>query len=318
MNTYIANLTAFTFFSANLSKLLPGVPLSEHPDYFSETGRYHRMAHDRRYDERAMKSLGGVAPFGGTPREPGVIATFHIGAYKLLPLWLINCGVPLTLLVSADIAAKERGTYRTMASRFAAGVQPPLEILEAEDPTVIRKMIRSINRGSWVLVFLDGNVGAATKRSAGHKDLLVDFLAHRLRVKTGVAELGYLSPCPIYPMALLFDEQLNPKVMDLPPLDSSAGVRQDVVRETMETLYAWLARMIQQFPAQWEGWFYIHHDLQHRDGTDHRTLLQQFLPFAVGDHRFVLHRQTYDAYPASNRVFRKLCEFYSRHVLRNS
>lgn len=318
MNTYIANLTAFTFFSANLSKLLPSVPLSDHPAYFSETGRYHKMAHDRRNDERAVKGLRGAMPFDGTSSEPGVIATFHIGAYKLLPLWLINCGMPLTLLVSADIAAKERETYQAVASRFAAEAQPSLEILEAEDPMVIRKMIRSINRGSWVLIFLDGNEGAATKRSADQKDLLIDFLAHRLRVKTGVAELGFLSQCPIYPMALVFDEQLNPKVMDLPPLNSSAGLRQDVVRKNMETLYAWLARMIQQFPAQWEGWFYIHHDLQHREATDYRTLLQQFLPFSVGDHRFVLHRQTYDAYPASNRAFLKLCEFYSQHVLRNS
>src|SRR5690606_40452070 len=166
MNTQIAKLTAFTFFSANLSKLLPSVPLSDHPTFFSEAGRYHKMAHDRRNDERAVKSLCGAVPFDATASEPGVIATFHIGAYKLLPLWLINCGIPLTLLVSADIAARERESYRRLSLRFGAEGQPTAEILEAEDPMVIRKMIRSIGRGNWVLIFLDANEGVANKQSA--------------------------------------------------------------------------------------------------------------------------------------------------------
>src|SRR5690606_19031713 len=318
MNTHITNLTAFTFFSANLSKLLPSVPLSDHPTYFSEAGRYHKMAHDRRNDERAVKSLCGAVPFDATASEPGVIATFHIGAYKLLPLWLINCGIPLTLLVSADIAAKERETYQAVASRFAAEAQPSLEILEAEDPMVIRKMIRSNSRGNWVLISLDGNEGVAHKQSAaGRTDLLIDFLAHKLRVKTGVAELAFLAKCPIYPLTLLFDEQLNPKPMSLPPMDVPEKPRPDATRGIMETLYGWLATMINQFPAQWEGWLYVHHDLQHQDAIDHWTLLQQFLPFSVHGHRFLLHRETYGAYPASDLAFRKLCEFYSQHVLRN-
>lgn len=318
MNTHINKLTTFTFFSANLSKLLPAVSLSDHPAYFIDAGRYHKMAHDRQNDEYALKGLQGVVPLNGILREPGVIATFHIGAYKLLPLWLISCGIPLTLLVSADIAAKERETYQAVSLPFSAEEQPPLEILEAEDPMVIRKMIRSISRGNWVLIFLDGNEGTATKKSAGHTDLLIDFLAHKLCVKTGVAELAFLAGCPIYPMVLVFDGQRNPKLMSLPPMGFSQGPRRDGVRKIIVALYAWLGWMIQQFPGQWEGWFYIHHDLQHRDVTDHRTLLQQFLPFSVGNNRFVLHRETYDAYPASNRAFLKLCEFYSQHVLRNS
>src|SRR5690606_36568494 len=250
MNTQITNLTAFTFFSANLSKLLPKISLSYHPAYFSETGRYHKMAHDRRNDENVLKSLRGVKPIVSSRKEPGVIATFHIGAYKLLPLWLINCGIPLTLLVSADIAAKERETYQAVASRFADEAQPSLEILEAEDPMVIRKMIRSNSRGNWVLMFLDGNEGVAHKQSAaGRTDLLIDFLAHKLRVKTGVAELAFLAKCPIYPLALLFDEQLNPKPMSLPPMVVSERSRLDAAREIMEMLYGWLAPMINQCPA---------------------------------------------------------------------
>jgi len=318
MNTQIANLTAFTFFSANLSRLLPEVSLSDHPAYFNQAGRYHKMAHDRRNDALALKILRKAKPMDTIPKEPGVIATFHIGAYKLLPLWLISCGIPLTLLVSADIAAKERKTYQALSLRFAAEGQPPVEILEAEDPLVIRKMIRSIGRGNWVLIFLDGNEGAVAKQSATSRtDLLIDFLAHKLRVKTGVAELAFLARCPIYPLALRFDEQLNPKPMSLAPIDFPDGQRQDATREIMERLYRWLAAMIYQFPAQWEGWFYVHHNLQHRDAVDHRTLLQQFLPFSVHGHPFILHRETYGAYPASEQTFRKLCDFYSQHVLRN-
>lgn len=318
MNTHITNFTAFTFFSANLSKLLPRVSLSDHPAYFSETGRYHKMAHDRQKDENALKSLRSVKPISDTRNEPGVIATFHIGAYKLLPLWLASCGIPLTLLVSADIAARERESYRRLSLRFGAQGQPTAEILEAEDPMVIRKMIRSIGRGNWVLIFLDGNEGVANKQSAaGRTDLLIDFLAHKLRVKTGVAELAFLARCPIYPLALLFDEQLNPKPMSLPPMDVPEKPRPDATRGIMETLYGWLATMINQFASQWEGWFYVHHDLQHQDAVDHWTFLQQFLPFSVHGHSFLLHRETYSAYPASDRAFRKLCEFYSQHVLRN-
>lgn len=319
MNTHIANLTTFTFFSANLSKLLPSVPLAHHPAYFSEAGRYHKMAHDRRNDEAVLHGLRSVMPLSDIRKAPGVIATFHIGAYKLLPLWLINTGIPLTLLVSADVAARERESYRVQSSRFAAEGQPPLELLEAEDPMVIRKMIRSIRRGNWVLIFVDGNEGMATKPSTTCRtNLLMNFLAHKLHVKTGAAELAFLAGCPIYPLALLFDEQLNPKLTSLPLMAFPKGVRQDAVREIMQVLYGWLARMIRQSPAQWEGWFYVHHDLQHGDKLDYRALLQQFLPFSVGDHRFLLHRDTYGAYPASDGTYRKICDFYLQHVLKNS
>ncbi len=318
MSIPIENLTAFTFFSANLSKLLPHVPLADHPAYFEATGRYHRLAHDRRHDDTTLKQLPPMA-LQALRRAPGLVATYHIGAYKLLPLWLISQGIPLTLLVSADIAAKEYATYQATSMRFSAHGQPPLEILQAQDPLVIRKMVQSIGKGNWVLVFLDGNEGAGNKKStAGRTDLVLDFLAHKLCVKTGVAELAYLMKCPIYPLALVFNDGHSPMPVGLPPMDMPVGLRQDVVRATMVKLYGWLADLVYQYPTQWEGWFYTHHDLLHDAAIDPQAFILQFLPFSVGHRYFVLQRETYLAYPASDQIFRKLCDFYACKIPRNN
>ena len=317
MNKYTSNRNLFTFFSANLHKLLPHIPLADHAAYFKQAAHYQRMAHDRQHDRSVLKHLAAHQglPYGML-NEPGVVATFHLGAFKLLPLWLINSGIPLTLLVSADIATKEYDNYQAMAAN--AGARAPLEVLPANEPMVMRKMVRAIERGNWVVVFLDGIEGVGRSRS-GRTDLTVDFLAHRLHVKSGVAELAHLAKCPIYPLVLTYDGTANPmpNVLHLPALKPLAQTRQVAVQQTMEALYGWLAGLVYRCPAQWERWFYIHHDLEHDSALDNGALMLQFLPLTTGKNHFLLHRDTYGAYSASERVYLHFCDFYDHQMLRN-
>lgn len=316
MNEYSANRNLFTFFSANLHKLLPHIPLADHPTYFKQAAHYQRMARDRQHDGSMLKRLAAQGLPPGMLHEPGVVATFHLGAFKLLPRWLITCGLPLTLLVSADIAAREYDRYQAMAKQ--AGASAPLEILRADDPVVMRKMIRAVQRGNWVVAFLDGIEGIGRSRS-GRTNLTVDFLGQRLHVKSGMAELARLARCPMYPLVLPFDERAGEVsiVSHLPAVHCATHERHAAVQQTMQDLYAWLAGWVYRCPAQWERWFYIHHDLAHDSLPDHGALLLQFLPLMTGNHRFLLHRDTYGAYPASPGIYQKLCDFYDRRMLRN-
>src|SRR5690606_10611134 len=191
-------------------------------------------------------------------------ATFHIGAYRLLATWFIHRRIPLTLLVTAGRAAAETRNHQAAVEQLEGDGDPAaFDLLQAEDPMVMRKLVRAMESGYYVLAFLDGNQGVERPVHVPcRQDLEVPFLAHRLRVKTGIAELAYLTGRPVYPLAVLRTDggELAPVSMQ-PLVRPSDAVRSEFVRHTMQNLYGWLAELVARHPMQWEGWFYVHHDL---------------------------------------------------------
>src|SRR3546814_4229719 len=97
------NLRAFAFFSANLHKLHPGVPYDRHPALFLEANRYARLAMDDQLNIRWVDKYEPPAGFLEGMREPGIIASFHTGPYRLLCMWLARMGVPSTIVFASDV-----------------------------------------------------------------------------------------------------------------------------------------------------------------------------------------------------------------------
>ncbi len=305
------NINALTFFSANISKLLPAVPLRDHQALFAEAGNVQRLVMDDRLNERWLAELPDDHRLQTIKQRSGVIASFHTGAYRLLPMWLISRGIPLTLLVTADVATSQAERYRAIVGRMPGG-GIPLEVCCAEDPMVLRKLARAMAQGRCIMAFLDGNESAGAKTAPSKRaEAVIDFLAHRLRVKTGIAELAYLTGRPIYPMTMAFDGTGTPRPDVLPPIVySKSDKRQAFVQTAMSRLYGVLADTVARHPAQWEGWFYVHHDLVLDRPIADEAFIRQYMPFSIGERYFLLHRNTYSVYSLSGALFDKMCAFY--------
>lgn len=301
-------LRTFAFFSANLRKLLPALSLKEHMRYFKETLSHQALATNQQRNEQWLAESPAPFDFLASLRQPGIIASFHTGPYRLLSMWLMKHRIPFTLVLSADVMVSQEDANRRLHQQIAGKGQEDLfKVLLAEDPFVLRKMMRALQHGHFILLYIDGNVGSGKNSQKGM--LTIDFLAHRLQVRTGPASLSSLAKVPVYPVLPYFDDNMEPQLYTVSALVISAGGgRSEYIQQTMKTLYDLLAKFLHERPTQWEGWLYVHHDLVRQTTLDGNSFLDYYMPFSLGQDYFLLHKDSYFAYRISGPLYNKICD----------
>lgn len=298
-------LRAFTFFSANVQKLMPDMPYERHAELFEKAGHFAQLTANDRLHRRWLEAPESTLSPMVDITQPGVIATYHTGPYRLLPMWLAQQGVSITLVVSADVGKSQRDKYDDWY-RSIDTEKGSFAMLDAEDPLVIRKMIRALHSGDFLLVYVDGNMGSGSARS--RSELIVDFLAHKIRVRTGVADVARLAGVPIYSIRSRFDSAEWPQFDVLPrinPIEPSHD-RAAWVAETMRSIYRHLSDAICTDPMQWEGWFYVHGDMVYDESRHVNELFRFYLPFRLQEHYFLLHKDSYRAYHLPEQLYQRL------------
>lgn len=289
----------FAFYSANLQKLLPELPYAQHEKLFEETvGCLQRASNDALHQVwLATQKFDGLQAL--LAAAPGIIATYHTGPYRLLPMWLAKQGVPFTLLVSADVEASEGTGYHAWYSDIGKGAsEEGFAILEAEDPLVVRKMARALAKGHFLLVYVDGNTGSGEARS----ESAIDFLAHRIRIRAGTAHVAHLAKVPIYPVASLYGKGGLPSFRVFPPIVPAGAHRETWSADATRRVYACLASVLRENPGQWEGWLYVHGDIVIEEEEARMGLFRLFLPFEANGQGFLLNKETYTAYPLPEKL----------------
>ena len=310
-------LRDWAFFSANLHKLMPNVSYAAHPAYYASAWRYRLQATNDDLNWKWLNELPAPNDFLNTLQQPGVIASFHTGPYRLLCMWLIRHGIPFTLVVSADVAhgqgESNDGWYRRIADNDKAG---HMHCLLAEDPMVMRKMVRHIKQGRFILLYVDGNMGAG-KMGNYKGSLTLDFLAHRIRVKTGVAELARLAKAPIYPVLAAFDDKGVPELVFRSPINTAnlPAARKVFVAHVMKQLYDWLQSFLGKNGLQWEGWFYVHADLVRDTDAANHGFLRYYAPFEFAGKYFLLHKDSFMVYPISADVYQMIQNMCCNNVV---
>lgn len=301
---------SFSFFSANLQHLMPDIPFERHPACFLEAYRYAGCA----------KALDGVPCWGledveGLGRavagwRSGIIACYHMGPYRKIGQVLAGFGLPLTLVLTADVAQSQGDFYRELygKGREQQGNEADgLECLLAEDPMVFRKMLNALRRGRFLLVYVDGQSGVRAKAD-GRATLAVDLLAGQVRVRTGVADLARLAQVSIYPVMASFGAEDVPVFRSMPVMHCPApsADRQEWASHCMGTLFGYLQREARDNPMQWEGWFYIHTDLVGDQEGMKGGLLKYYMPFTVGGQSYLLEKATWHVFPIPESLHEKI------------
>lgn len=305
------NLRAFAFFSANLNRMLPQIPLRQHADFFQQCLSYKALATD---DDRNISILHADILNKGAQLaldKPGIIATFHTGPYRLLPLYLMKQKIPFTLLVSRDVAQQQGAANCLLQQRLAGkGKEMLFDTLIVEEPLVLLKLKRAIEAGRFVLAYIDGNMGAA-RSGRSKRDVLLSFLGDKLWVKTGVADMAFRLACPFYISVANFDEQGKAWITLYQVLGYAAHKsRAAFIVNTMQKLYNQLEATIREYPMQWEGWLYIHADLERVIDTEQTAYVRHYMPFEIDGNYFLLHKHSYAAFRIPKEIFDKIKEIY--------
>lgn len=304
-------MRTFAFFSANLHQLLPHIPYEEHLTLYNQSTRFGRLALDESRSQRWLQEDFLPPEILRTLSRPGIIATFHTGPYRVLPMWLALKGRPVTVLVSGDVAENQGvqfdETYRYLCAQSA--LTAPYSCLVAEDPFVLRKMLRALDQGHYLVIYVDGHTGtgAVTKR----KDTSVlDFLGRPLQIRTGVAELARISSAPIYPMMMKFDTVDKPTIIAGQPYGFQNTARQpEEIHSVMKMLYSGLEIFLEEHAMQWEGWYHIHHDLLMARHSPNGGILRHYMPFQLGNRYFLLHKDSLSSFSINAAVYHQVKKF---------
>lgn len=254
----------FAIFSANLGLMIPNVPMADHVDLFKKTIRNQCWAKEEQHHFQQMEyALDDPVRevIAGLPKQPAIIATFHMGSYRLLGQVLAKMGVKFSLLLATNIAIDQGETFRRSIHDIGGPLPTTFDIIDAESPAAGLKMLRSLGRGESLLAYVDGNTGAGNQQS---KTIPVSFMNGTLHVRQGLPWLAYRAGVPLHVIHCLrkgpgrarFKLGVNP----LPGNNGYTPIASDIQR-AMQVLYADLAAHITDDPWQWECWLYLQHYL---------------------------------------------------------
>lgn len=297
---------AFAFYSASMQHVLPALPLKRHPAYF-ETTRHLQKLNTLRNSYRQLDNLLTTEWTAGITR-PAIVATFHTGPYHLVCGWLMRRRIPFSLVLSGDTLRAKAATYHRLYREVTGGVAPlnNFGLIDASDPRCLLRMRNAMRGGHLLVLYVDGNTGAGNRPDP---QLKLDFLGSTLQVKTGAAYLSYLMRCPVYPVLCHWEGTHAHWKTAVPVSPRPSEARQSYVERCMADVYGLLAETLLQYAPQWEGWFYVHHDLQvarypeSERVPDAGRLMHQFIPFAFGNATFLLQRSNLQAHPVPADVY---------------
>jgi KDO2-lipid IV(A) lauroyltransferase len=129
---------------------------------------------DRDRLDRALKLDRGV-----------IVAVSHLGNWDLAGIGLQRLGYPMTFIMKSQTNPLFDRYLNQMREHLGS------EVLERDDPMLLRKVIRSLRRGNVVAVLID--------LRARKKDLELPFLGHTADLMRGVGLMSHLAGCPIVP-----------------------------------------------------------------------------------------------------------------------
>lgn len=273
--------TLFTFFSANLLHYMPLIPYADHLRHFQACCGYRKLSLlDQQFfgpdfpvgvngwDEQLTAQLRA---------HPGIICTMHAGSYRLLNFLLARDGVPHALLVSGKFKRDQEKDIARLYPRI--GLDPSaVPVLDADKPTTPLTMMRLLDRGVSIVVYVDGDVGVPVKER--DKLLRFPFLAQHIHVRRGVARIALRQQVPIYPIFNFRESDTAINVYApgaIAPADRQA--QQLFEEQALSLIYHTFASLLLHYPMQWENWFTLHENID----TDKRHIVPSF-PGQSGQH----------------------------------
>jgi|GEM_PF-1243504 len=257
-----------------------------------------------------------------TLKEPGIIATFHLGSYRLLNQWLMRRGVPFVLLVSQYVFAQQAALFGQIYNRVKpAHGGADFQILVAEDRLILKKLSGLLQKGYYVLIYVDGGTGCLPKpKQKGTSS--VSFFGRQISVHHGVAMLSFLTKRPIYPVLIPRTATEIPFLCLADSIFPALYVdRGQYAQRTMQTLFSFVSEHLKNAVWQWENWLTIHELALHDDRAKRAEPLQnaisldEFLPYSAGNACYLLDVNHLDSYVISRGVYAEFVKTLKSHYI---
>jgi len=241
--------------------------LPEHPadpaDFFGEVLAYRNWASlDELEDEvYSLTQFTGDTSFLADIQERSrIFCTFHLGSYRMIHHYLLRNKVDFTLVIDHNTYVQQGEKFLSLQASNPLYRDADFRILDAEQRTGGVQMIRELKAGRSLLFYIDGNSGVVGLGRQDDKVALIDFLGQRLFARKGIAYIAHATATPIVPLVSFrhaddaFETHFFPAL-----LPDAAQPRDAYAQATTQQLFRLFEPVLRRYPAQWEGWLYMHH-----------------------------------------------------------
>ncbi|MFD1144956.1 hypothetical protein ACFQ4C_27755 [Larkinella insperata] len=267
-------LFKFTTFSASVQNILPEIPIEKHEELFQKLllqQVYTTFDQQFLTANDLIQTKGPVQELITSPR-PNIYCTFHLGSYRLMATYLYRNGLDVTLMVSS-------GTYQQQGKDIwttIKGLQKKhkltnsFQMLDAEQPSSTLQVIRALQAGTSLVIFIDGVTSTTGVNRQEDKEVQVRFGAQNVWARKGVGFLSHLTQTPIIPVIGYREKNMNNVLSFLDPIIPEAGCdRESYCRRSLQQIYDLFWHYLTKYPEQWEGWNYIHKFLDQHELEQH-------------------------------------------------
>lgn len=241
--------------SASFRRFIPTMPIEKYTEFVREVLINQGLAWEEQADIELLENCTVVWE-KEIDMSPKIYCSFHMSSYRLCMLYLLRQNIPLTLLASNDIIKKQGDFINRTSDKVSNNIGH--QIIDANNPNSLIKMMREIKKGNSLFVYVDGNTGVENLKSS-EKLLDVEILDSQIRVRTGIAYLSKLLNVPIVPIIATRNEEQFPKIHihnHIVPLPNEG--KTEYVERSIKKVYSLLNHELKQYPEQWEAWMYLY------------------------------------------------------------
>lgn len=302
----------YTFFKANVKHFMPNRAKDKLEQAFREVCLHQHLSWKDLNNEQQEEqpSISGIEPsfFESIIARPGIICTYHLGSYRMINKLLSKAEIPFSLLVNANVFEEE-----SKQETGGGGFVRDFDLIDAEQPTALLKMMRALKKGKSLLVYIDGNTGV---NSGKENHVVVEFMSGRLWVRKGIAVLAQLMQCPIYPLSCLRTSLYSLAYSSAEAIIPPKGKQPDplFVQQTMQKLYKQLEKIVYTQPFQWECWLYLHQFmvLPEPGKRGKKVQIKELLnpdawaSFSIDGHYFALDLENFSSFEIAEPIYKMM------------
>lgn len=317
----------FNLVSASLYNYLPDINYCQHESLFRKLLMHQQLS---QLEQESFHPMDFVQ-YENLDRNiwdilkgtPSIICTFHTGSYRLINLFLLKNEVPYTLVISKNVIAAQGFTFRNLFSELLEN-KPKAEfkMIDAEDKGSGFQLLRELKNGRTLLVYIDGNSGSGLDTFHNNNHCKVKFLNQELFARKGVGFLSHAAQVPLLPVACYRKAIDDIRLSFFDPIYPNEQRDREAFSETATCkIYDILAKIVKQYPEQWEAWLYLYKfahiineckpvKVKKIPDPNTRFLLNTSLYglFRIKEHSILFNKNNYMCYVVNNNIYNLLSE----------
>lgn len=183
-----------------------------------------------------------------------IITTFHIGSY----FSIIGCLLGIAPKICIVVDSKTYKYRKNQLDKYDFSHNDSKILINIESVDGFKQLLNAITNGYSILFYADGNTGLG-----GVKNILnsieMSFFNSTIKVKNGIALLSYKFSLPILQIMTYKDQHLhNEYISQKPIMPDKNKNKSEYTDTTTKAMWSAFISHLLKYPAQWEGWLYLH------------------------------------------------------------